>query len=338
MVRYPFTHLDAITDVIVQQQSHLILLAWASASGKSFVAEELADSLRAQWKSVVIISSDDYYSDQTSLQYVLYGTFDHPHMIHYDQLGNDIETFLTTRYFDKPQYSFVEKRSTHTIPVQGVYDVVIVEWLYTIDQLGSRFPDAMNIFVQSSYEEIIFRRIVRDQERVRESNHTLINNIGKAFPMWNIFGHHQKNEADIIITNDYDILDHKGIESIYEIFNGSIDVLGTLDLIEDRQHFVYSNTDNNESDIIITETYYRNDTLLKYIIISAVKSHSNTHDHHIDITLHDPGSLTDMHILLQTAGLKVIDRFSTIKSYFTNEYREKTILLEKGGGIYKKIQ
>jgi hypothetical protein len=48
-------------------------------------------------------------------------------MIHYDQLGNDIETFLAKGYFDKPQYSFVEKRSTHTIPIQGVYDIVIVE-------------------------------------------------------------------------------------------------------------------------------------------------------------------------------------------------------------------
>jgi hypothetical protein len=195
----------------------------------------------------------------------------------------------------------------------------------------------MNIFVQSSYEEIIFRRIVRDQDRVRESNHTLINNIGKAFPMWNIFGHHQENEADITITNDYDILDHKGIESMYEIFSGDVGVLGALDLIEDRQHFVYSNTDNNESDIIITETYYRNDPLLKYIMISAVKSHSDTHDHHIDITLYDPGSLTDMHILLQTAGLEVIDQFSTIKSHFTNENHEKTILLEKKGSIYKKL-
>ncbi|USN57504.1 MAG: hypothetical protein H6766_03565 [Candidatus Peribacteria bacterium] len=52
------------------------------------------------------------------MQYVLYGTFDHPRMIHYPQLGNDIETFLATERFEKPQYSFVEKRSTHTVTVE----------------------------------------------------------------------------------------------------------------------------------------------------------------------------------------------------------------------------
>ncbi|USN57505.1 MAG: hypothetical protein H6766_03570 [Candidatus Peribacteria bacterium] len=219
-----------------------------------------------------------------------------------------------------------------------MYDFVIVEGLYTIDQLGVRFADATKVFVQSSYEEIIFRRIVRDQERVRESNHVMINNIGKAFPMWNIFGQHQQDKADIIITNDYEILDHKGAESAYELFHGDIGALGDLNLVEHRQHFVYSNTDNNESDIIITEVYYEDDPLLKYIMISAVKEHSDTSDHHIDVTLYDPGALTDMHILLQTAGLVVIDRFKTTKSYFVSHDKQKVVLLERERTLYKKIK
>lgn len=338
MKSYSCNTLPIIAHDIIQAQQQLVLLAWASASGKSFIAEKIANSLREQWKSVIIISSDDYYGDQTSLQYVLYGTFDHPRMIHYPQLGNDIETFLATERFEKPQYSFVEKRSTHTVTVEWMYDFVIVEGLYTIDQLGVRFADATKVFVQSSYEEIIFRRIVRDQERVRESNHVMINNIGKAFPMWNIFGQHQQDKADIIITNDYEILDHKGAESAYELFHGDIGALGDLNLVEHRQHFVYSNTDNNESDIIITEVYYEDDPLLKYIMISAVKEHSDTSDHHIDVTLYDPGALTDMHILLQTAGLVVIDRFKTTKSYFVSHDKQKVVLLERERTLYKKIK
>ncbi len=333
---FPFEKLNDVTDAIITQNQQLLLLAGSSASGKSFIAEKIADSLREKGKTVVTISSDDYYSDAVSLQYALYGTFDHPNMIHYDQLGADIEHFLSDGFFDKPNYSFVEKRSTHTTRVEGQYDFVIVEGLYTIDQLGARFPEAMKIFVQASYEEIIFRRIVRDQDRVRESNYVMINNIGKAFPLRNIFGEHQADLADLTITNDYEILDHKGVESKYQLFYGDKDALGTLDYTDHRQHFVYSNEDNNESDIIITEVYRDNDPLLKYIMISAVKEHNETSDHHIDVTLYDPGALTDMHILLQTAGLRVIDRFSTTRFVY-RDGEKKNVLLERGGKIYEKI-
>lgn len=336
MKHYHFRELSTIAQTIIDGDQRLILVAWASASGKSFIAEQLAEHLTNAGKSVLTISSDNYYTNTTNLQYALYGTFDHPNMVHYDTLGDDIESVLTTGSFEKPTYSFVEKRTVSHTTVSGDYDYVIAEGLYTIDQLGERFSAATKVFVQSSYEEIIFRRIVRDQKRVRESNYVMINNIGKAFPLWNVFGEHQGNDADIIITNDYAIMSTEWVASHYELFNGSVSDLGTLDTIEHCNHFVYSNGENDESDIVLTEVYRNDDPLLNHIIISSVQGYQDLDDKHIDITLYDPGALTDMHTLFQTAKLNVIQRFSTTKSYYKKD-SDTTIVLEKNGRQFVKV-
>jgi len=65
------------------------------------------------------------------------------------------------------------------------------------------------MFVYSAQEELIFRRIIRDQERVAEPAYMIVENLGKAFPMRKIYGEPQLNKADMIVNNDYQILEKK---------------------------------------------------------------------------------------------------------------------------------
>lgn len=140
---------------------------------------------------------------------MLYGTFDHPHLIDYDLLAHNLEEYLTTGQTSIPSYSFIEKRRTHLTPVHDQYDIVVVEGLYTISQLPGSIAGvtAFRIFVNASHEEIIFRRLLRDQARVKEPLHTIIGVMSSVFPMWTLFGSTQRADADIVITNDYSVLD-----------------------------------------------------------------------------------------------------------------------------------
>lgn len=127
MKSFTFEEVQQVTQQIIQDNNKLILIAGASASGKSYIAETLVTQLQQSGKKVLLISSDNYYSDNSALKYLLYGTFDHPGMIEYDLLATNINEYFTTGKTTIPNYSFIEKRRTHLTEVNEQYDVVIVE-------------------------------------------------------------------------------------------------------------------------------------------------------------------------------------------------------------------
>ncbi len=78
MSRYTFAELDKSVDHIKTSGKKLIYIAGASASGKTYIAEQIAKMLEVDGKTVVTISSDNYYLSDTGIKSVIYGTFDHP--------------------------------------------------------------------------------------------------------------------------------------------------------------------------------------------------------------------------------------------------------------------
>jgi uridine kinase len=76
---------------------------------------------------VLNISSDDYYTDQTGLKFLLYGTFDHPNLIQYDLLQKNLDEYFTKGHTTLPKYSFVERRRVSLDSIAEDYDYVLVE-------------------------------------------------------------------------------------------------------------------------------------------------------------------------------------------------------------------
>jgi len=122
-----FHQISTLVDTILQEQKKLIYCAGASASGKSFIAQELVQQLEKKGKKVLLISSDNYYSNESQLKYLLYGTFDHPKLINYDVLEENLKQYFTQGQFELPVYSFIEKRTSNYITIDQEYDIVIVE-------------------------------------------------------------------------------------------------------------------------------------------------------------------------------------------------------------------
>ena len=146
-----FDNLTTLIDTIIQQDHKLIYLAGASASGKSYIWEELVKQLTESGKKVLLISSDSYYSNESQMKYLLYGTFDHPKLINYDILQQDIMTYFQTGKFQLPVYSFSEKRTTHHVAINEVYDIIIVEGFIRLIHYQHHFLSMITISQRIMY-------------------------------------------------------------------------------------------------------------------------------------------------------------------------------------------
>ena len=331
--------IDQVEDVIALLQarkSKLVYVAWASASGKTYFNKSLWLALEKKGYKVLNISSDDYYTDQTWLQFLLYGTFDHPNMIQYDVLQKNIDEYFSTWKTTLPKYSFVERRRISLERVQEDYDYVLVEWLYTISQLDEK-NDPFRIFVDSHIEELIFRRLIRDQERTKEGIDMIVSMLWKVFPMWRLYGQIQRDVADVVIDNDFSIMKKTWVLEEYVATDKKKSSFGTLYKKEYIKDFIYDDSYQWNGCIVVSEVYREENGLLDSVIISKRQINDETKDSFrtIAIRLYQPWSLTEVHTLLQLAWLYYVGHSHRVQSTYKKGEKE-TILKEVDEKLFLK--
>lgn len=342
MQTFTITNIKEIIKTVKNANTRLIYIAWASASGKSYFAKLLANTLRNQnnkkWvkNKVLEISSDDYYSNETDLQFLLYGTFDHPKLIDYKLLQKNINEYIKTWRTKLPKYSFTERRRIGYTEINSKlnkndkYDYIIVEWLYTIDQL-SHTHNPFKIFVHSDTEELIFRRIIRDQKRITESIDTIVWMLWKVFPMRKIYGETQEKESDMKIDNDYAIMKKEGKryqckllkkEQLKKLKQSKKFKTAHVIKKEFINDFIYNDGNNNNWVIYVSEIYKTELGLIDHVTITKSKHKDYTKDSYdrIVVPLYKPGSLTMIHTLLQTAWLKLIGQNKKVE--YSYKYKD----------------
>ena len=321
----PIKNTKKVIEEIKKSKTKLIYVAGASASGKSYFAKKLAEWLKKGKKKVLAISSDDYYTNETNLQFMLYGTFDHPSLIEYDLLQKNIDEYFKTKKTKLPKYSFQERRRISYEEIKGNYDYIIVEWLYTISQLNNK-NNPFKIFVHSPTEELIFRRIIRDQSRVKESLDAIVAMIGKVFPMRKLYGDPQTQEANITIDNDYKIMSKEGKEYQFKQIKQIPKNIWKLEKKEYIKDFMYNDENDKNGIIYVSEVYKEKKWLLNHIIITKSKLNDFKDNNYsrIVVKLYRPGSLTMLHTMLQTAWLKLIGQNEKIEeTYIKNNKKTK---------------
>jgi len=338
---FDITEVDKIIKVVQEEKRKLIIVAWASASGKSYFAEQLKEKLESMWKKVLSLSSDNYYVDNTRLKHTIYGTFDHPKLIRYDELGKDIKNYLKTWKINIPEYSFVESGRVGYNAFKGEVDYVIVEWLYTISSLpfSEKEYNPLRIFVNSAVEELIMRRLVRDQERTKQAVDAIIGDVTRVFPMWNIYGQGQKNKADITVHNDYEILDAKGKKFEFKKTNLSRSECGTLKWREYFIDFEYNDSKDENGSIVISEVYksYKED--LSYVVISKKKLKKDEENEVyavISMKSSQLGIITQLHTLMQLAGLTLQNVVKKTLSTYEKDW-EVCYVKERKGKRYLAV-
>ena len=335
-MKYGIDQVDEIVAEIKKRKSKLVYVAGASASGKTFFNKALGLALEKMWHSVLNISSDDYYTDQTGLKFLLYGTFDHPNLIQYDMLQKNIDEYFQKGKTKLPKYSFIERRRVALERVQEDYDFVLVEGLYTISQLDDSY-DPFKIFVDSHIEELIFRRLIRDQERTKEWIDMIVSMLWKVFPMWKLYGDSQRDNAHIVIDNDFSVMDKAGALEEYVHTKKKKSDFGSLYKREYIKDFLYDDSYDGNGCVVVSEVYREKHGFLDSVIIS--KRQVNDEKKHsfdtIAIRLQQPGSLTEVHTMLQLAWLKYIGKGQWIQSIYKDGDTE-TLLKEVKGKLFVK--
>lgn len=299
MKTFTYEQLDQVITSIHESKKQVIYLAWATASGKSYIAEEVTKRLVAEGKKTLLISADHYYRPDSAVQSMIYGTYDHPNLIDHEWLNQDLQKLLTTGSFEMPEYSFVEKTRVASKLIEWSFDYIVVEWLYVINELADQF-NPLRIFVHSQAEDLVIRRLIRDPERTKEPLYMVATTLTKVFPMWTIAWEGQLEKSDIVINNTYEILKDKW--NMYHYDQVSVFPQWELKKTEYVVNYMYNDTRTDNDGIVISEVYHEQHGYLHEVKISKVQANGDGTKEWLTLSVMMPGILVEMHTLIQLAG------------------------------------
>ncbi len=179
----------------------IIGIAGGSASGKTSVAEILRDAYAGN-KSVVIIRQDDYYKDQSHMEFSerLKTNYDHPFAFDNYLLIKQLDELIAGNKIDKPTYDYVHHTRSDITEEISPADVIVLEGLFVLQDEAIRKKLDMKIYIDTDADIRFIRRLKRD---VKERGRTLENVCDQYMTtvrvMHNAFVEPSKKYADIII-------------------------------------------------------------------------------------------------------------------------------------------
>lgn len=137
-------------------------ISGGSASGKTSICYQLADSLSIQ--NCTVITTDSFYRDLTpeQLANVAEYNFDHPAAFDFDDLYSTLCKLMAWETAEVPIYDYVQnKRSAKSITTDPTR-VIILEGIMALYDPRIRQLMDFKIFVKTDDDERLARRIVRD--------------------------------------------------------------------------------------------------------------------------------------------------------------------------------
>nr|WP_153733003.1 uridine kinase [Sporosarcina obsidiansis] len=178
----------------------VIGIAGGSGSGKTSVTKKIHEVF--QGHSVVVIEQDDYYKDQTHLDFKdrLETNYDHPLAFDTDLLIEHIVQLVNRQSIQKPTYDYtIHTRSTETVTVES-QDVIILEGILILEDERLRELMDIKLFVDTDADIRIIRRLLRDiNDRGRTVDSVIHQYLSVVRPMHNQFIEPTKKYANIII-------------------------------------------------------------------------------------------------------------------------------------------
>jgi len=179
----------------------LIGIAGGTASGKTSIAEKIADEFK-DVRSVLILRQDDYYKDQSHLTMEeRYRTnYDHPFAFDNDLLISHLKELMKGHSIQRPTYDFVvHNRSDVTVTVEPA-DVILLEGLFVLENEDLRRLEHIKVFVDTASDIRFIRRLIRDvKERGRSLDSVVNQYVSTVRVMHDSFIEPTKKYADIII-------------------------------------------------------------------------------------------------------------------------------------------
>lgn len=185
----------------MKEQAIIIGIAGGSASGKTSIAQQLYDYFEGYHK-VKIIKQDDYYKDQSHLNFEerVKTNYDHPLAFDTDLLVLDLQKLKKKEPIHKPTYDYTRHtRSDVTETIEG-RDVIILEGIFVLAEEAIRDLCDILVYVDTDSDIRFIRRLRRDMEERGRSLDSICNQYMKTVrPMHEQFIEPSKKYAHIII-------------------------------------------------------------------------------------------------------------------------------------------
>lgn len=189
---------------MLEHDPHIfIFVSGWSASGKT---SRVANNIKKFFEEdALLLSMDNYYRGK---DYVVESgiTFDEPDAIDIDTLVEHLKKLKNWETILVPEYDFKNSRPIPNAKEVKPAQIIIVEWLFTLDK---RFKDVsdLNIFVETSTSGRLVRRILRDKERTGQTSEQIIEYFIEVVDrMHKEYIEPQKENADMIILNEFSAL------------------------------------------------------------------------------------------------------------------------------------
>ncbi len=179
----------------------LIGIAGGSASGKTTIAQMLYEAFE-KTNSVTIIREDDYYKDQSHMEFEerVKTNYDHPLAFDHDLMEKQLRDLMDNKTIEKPKYDFtVHNRSKETEIIEP-REVILIEGLFVLEEKSIRDLLDIKIYVDTPYDVRFIRRMKRDiVERKRELDNIVEQWLKTVRVMHEEFVEPSKKYANIII-------------------------------------------------------------------------------------------------------------------------------------------
>lgn len=184
------------------QNTILVGIAGASASGKSLLADTLIQELQSE--HLCVISEDSYYKDQSHLSMAerILTNYDHPESMDHDLLLEHMKMLKAGQSVEVPIYDYAQhNRSQQTRHIKPAR-VVIFEGilLFTNPQLRNAFN--LRFFMDTPLDICLIRRMKRDiLSRGRDIDSVITQYQDTVRPMYFQFIEPSRQHADLIIPH-----------------------------------------------------------------------------------------------------------------------------------------
>tara|TARA_Y100000996_G_C22503997_1_gene635611 strand:+ start:286 stop:924 length:639 start_codon:yes stop_codon:yes gene_type:complete len=193
-------------------KDNLIILgiAGGSGSGKSSISRYVADYYGHQKSD--IIELDSYYHDlkHLSMSDREKNNFDHPDAIDFDLMSKHLNELIKGNEILVPIYDYKNHIRTKDFKKIKANKIIILEGLFALLKKEIRKLITIKIFVETSEETRLKRRINRDIKYRKRTYNSVIRQYNDTVkPMYDTYIGPTKEHADLII--------HKGVKNTVAI-------------------------------------------------------------------------------------------------------------------------
>lgn len=182
----------------------LIGIAGGTASGKTSITEIICEDFKLT-NSVKVIREDDYYKDQSDIDFEerKKTNYDHPFAFDYKLLYEQLDELIKGNPINKPIYDYTVHNRSKNIEVIRPADVIIIEGLFVLEEKELRNRLDIKIFVDTPADVRLARRVKRDiNERKRELDNVLSQYLNTVRLMHEEFIEPSKKFANLIIPEE----------------------------------------------------------------------------------------------------------------------------------------